>query len=288
VTLRLDALASIPGGLTALNAELFAFLRGQLDPENPVAVRSNAAGILGRAGLDAGQLAALTDSIKTVGPMEIDRLLAAFEKTQDDNIGLKLVAAVKASSTLGALRVDMLKPSFDRFGERVRKQAEEIYAKLNVDAAKQRGRLEALLPKLSGGDVRRGQAVFNGAKAACLTCHQIGYVGGHVGPDLNKVGETRTERDLLEAILFPSLSFVRSFEPVTVATRDGKVVSGLLRKDSADEVVLAVNATELARIPRDDVEEMRPGIVSVMPAGLDQQLSNQELADLLAFLKSRK
>lgn len=286
--LRLDALSAIPGGLTHVSPALFAFLCGQLDPDNPVAVRSNAASILGRAALDTGQLVVLTDAIRTTGPLEIDKLLAAFEKSKDDNVGLKLVAAVKESSALGALRVDMLKPRFDKFGERVRQQAEEIYAKLNVDASKQRARLEALLPKMTGGDVRRGQAVFNGTKAACLTCHQIGYVGGHVGPDLNKVGQTRTERDLLEAILFPSLSFVRSYEPVTVATREGKVVSGLLRKDSADEVVLTVNATEEAHIPRDDVEEMRPGTVSVMPAGLDQQLSNQDLADLLAFLKSRK
>ena len=71
-----------------------------------------------------------------------------------------------------------------------------------------------------------GRPVFNGPKAACVTCHAIGYVGGKLGPDLTKIGQVRAERDLLESIVYPSASFVRSYEPVSVATRDGQVVLG--------------------------------------------------------------
>jgi putative heme-binding domain-containing protein len=60
-----------------------------------------------------------------------------------------------------------------------------------------------------------------------------------------------------------------------------------LKRDS-DEVVLATNATEEVRIPRGEIEEMKPGTVSIMPAGLDQQLSPQDLADLVAFLKASR
>jgi putative heme-binding domain-containing protein len=130
--------------------------------------------------------------------------------------------------------------------------------------------------------------VFNSPKAACASCHAIGYLGGNLGPDLTRIGQTRTERDLLEAVVFPSASFVRSYEPVTVATKDGKVLNGLVRRDAADEVVLATGANEEARIARGDIDEMRPGTVSVMPAGLDQQLTTQDIADLLAFLKACK
>jgi putative heme-binding domain-containing protein len=220
--------------------------------------------------------------------MEVDRLLGAFEGSSDEGLGRRLVAALRQSPALSSLRVDRLKPCLDRFGAAVRAQAEELYAAINVDAAGQKARLEELLPTLTGGDVRRGQAVFNGTKAACVSCHAVGYLGGNVGPDLTRIGQVRSDRDLLESILYPSLSFVRSYEPVVVATKAGKVVNGILRKDSADEVVLATGANEEAHVPRDDVEEMRPGTVSVMPAGLDQQLTRQELADLLAFLKSRK
>jgi putative membrane-bound dehydrogenase-like protein len=288
VPLRLDALAAVPGGLSQVSKEQLDLLRAQLDPENAVAQRTTAAGILAKAKLNSEQLLALTESIKTAGPLEMDKLLTAFESSHDDTVGLKLVAALKGSAALGSLRIDMLKPRLDKYGSIVRQQAEELYATINVDAAKQKARLEALLPTLADGDIRRGQSVFNGTKAACLSCHAVGYVGGKIGPDLTAIGKVRTERDLLESILYPSLSFVRSYESLAVATKEGKVITGLLKKDSADELVLVVAANEEAHIPRDDVEEVRPGSVSVMPAGLDQQLSRQELADLLAFLKSRK
>ena len=116
----------------------------------------------------------------------------------------------------------------------------------------------------------------------------MGYLGGKVGPDLTRIGGVRSERDLLEAIAFPSASFVRSYESVKVTTLDGRVFQGVLKKDAPDEVVLALNATDEVRVARADIEGVTPGTVSVMPSGLDQQLSRQELADLIAFLKASK
>ena len=128
--------------------------------------------------------------------------------------------------------------------------------------------------------------MFNSTKAACSACHAIGYLGGKVGPDLTHIGKIRNERDLLESIVFPSASLVRSYEPVQVTTKTGKVYNGLIRKDAPDEIVLATGANQEVRIARDDIEEMQPSKVSVMPAGLDQQLTPRELADLVAFLKA--
>ena len=73
-----------------------------------------------------------------------------------------------------------------------------------------------------------------------------------------------------------------------MTTLDGRVFQGILKKDAPDEVVLAINATEEARIARADVDELTPGTVSVMPSGLDQQLTRRELADLIAFLRASK
>ncbi len=251
-------------------------------------MRLAAADVLARSAATDAQLKTLTDAMRKAGPLEIPRLLPAFNRSTDDEVGRKLVEALKQSPAIASLRVEILKPSLEKFGEAVRREAASLYRTIDADEGSRAEKLESLLKTLDQGDVRRGQAVFNGPKAACLSCHAVGYLGGDVGPDLSGIGKIRSRRDLLEAIVFPGASFVRSYEPAAVATRDGRVVSGLIRKDSADEVILITGANQTTRIDRREIEAIHPGRVSVMPAGLDSQLSKRELADLLAFLLARK
>jgi putative heme-binding domain-containing protein len=93
---------------------------------------------------------------------------------------------------------------------------------------------------------------------------------------------------LLEAIVYPSASFVRSYEPVIVTTKSGDEYSGVMKKDAADEVVLVTGPTTEQRIARADIADMRPGTVSVMPSGLADQFSKAEVADLVAFLRATR
>ena len=288
VDLRLQALAAVPGGVVNPDQTLVDFLVSQLDRDRPVAARTTAADVLARAKLTAAQLVRLADLLPTAGPLEVDRLLAAFEQSTDEALGLKLVENLSKASALSSLRIDSVKASLAKYGPSVRKEAQALYTRLNVDLAKQKEKLEQLMTMLSAGDVRRGQLVFHSEKAACYSCHAIGYRGGNVGPDLTKIGSVRADRDLLEAIVFPSASFVRSFEPIAVATNDGKVFNGLLRGETADELILATGVNQETRVTRRDIEELRPSTVSVMPAGLEQQLTPQELADLVAFLRACK
>lgn len=288
VLTRLHALAAMPGGLSLIDAASFTFLCGQLDSEIAVSQRQLAVDVLARARLDAGQLLALSDVLKRVGPLELDRLLEPFSQSTDDSVGHKLVASLKEASARSSLRAEMVKPRIAKYGPATQKEAEELYVLLNADQAKQRARLEELLHSLKNGDIRRGQLVFNSAKASCAACHAIGYLGGNVGPDLTRIGQIRTERDLLEAIVFPSSSFVRSYEPVLITLKNGKTHNGLIRKESAEELLVATGVNQEVRLKRSDVEDIQPSKVSIMPAGLDQQLSLQDLADLVAFLKACK
>jgi putative heme-binding domain-containing protein len=98
----------------------------------------------------------------------------------------------------------------------------------------------------------------------------------------------RTERDLLEAILFPSASFVRSYEPIIVENVSGDLFSGILKKDAADEIVLGTGPGAEVRLARSEIKEVRPGSLSLMPQGLDAQLTAEQLADLVAFLKATR
>jgi putative membrane-bound dehydrogenase-like protein len=287
-SVRLGALAAVPGGLAEVKPATFDFLLARLDREQPVADRGAAVDVLARAKLTPDQLTALTAAFAKVAPTEADRLLEAFAQSSDETVGETLIAALKKAPARSSLRPEFIKPRLAKFGPKVQKEAEGLYALLNADLAKQRARLDELLAQLKDGDVRRGQAVFNSTKASCSACHAIGYLGGTIGPDLTHVGKIRTERDLLESIVFPSASFVRSYEPVEITTKKGKVYNGVVRRETPDEVVLATSATEEARIARQDIDEVQPGKVSIMPAGFDQQLTRQELADLVAFLKACK
>jgi putative heme-binding domain-containing protein len=215
--------------------------------------------------------------------MELERVLDAFANCRDDRVGERLLTVLATMKP--ALRVGTLRPRLAKFGPAVSAQVEKLFAEIDSESTKQGERLERMLGNLKSGDIRRGQAVFNSQKAACFACHAVGYLGGSIGPDLTKIGSIRTERDLLESIIFPSASFVRGYEPISVMTKRGVPVNGLLKRDSPDAVVVTVSATEETRIPRGDIESVSPGTVSIMPAGLDQQLSEQDLADLIAFLK---
>ena len=170
-------------------------------------------------------------------------------------------------------------------------EAQKLYAAIDAEhAAAIRSALEELLNDAAGGrhPPRPGDLQQHAARR-CRTCHTIGYVGGKIGPDLTRIGQIRQPRDLVESILFPSASFVRSYEPVLVRTADGQVhqrqaEEGRCRTRSS----LTLAADKEVRIAREDIEEMLPGKVSIMPAGLDKQLSLQELADLVEFLRNCK
>jgi hypothetical protein len=284
---RLQAFSAMPAS-RPLGAADVEFLVGLLNPTQAPATRSSAAAVLGRARLEPAQRERLVTVLKTAGPLELSRLLGAFDGGGDEALGALALAALRDSKSARALHPTQIQPHFAKFPEATLKAVGEFLATLNADSAKQAARLEGLLAELHGltADVRRGQAVFNGTKASCSACHRIGYLGGDIGPELTKIGEARTERDLLESIVFPSASFVRSYESTTLILKDGEQVNGIVRRESPEEYVMVVGPAAEQHVRRGDVVETRPGMISVMPAGLDEQLNRQELADLLHFVKT--
>ena len=285
---KLEALAALPNNPMPLDVETFEFLCGYLDSARPPLDRTTAATVLGRMKLDDAQLMKLADSLPSVGPMELSKLIGAFENKTNETVGAKFVSVLKHAKGVRGARPDVLKPIFAKFGATVQEQGDEILRALNADLAQQQTRITQLVNGLPRGDRDHGRRVFESQKTVCSTCHQVGYLGGRVGPDLTKIGSVRTERDLMEAILYPSASFVRSYEPMTIRTKDGEEYSGVLRQEGADSIVIISGANASQRFAMADVAEMRPGTLSIMPEGIDQQLNQQELADLVAFLKSLK
>jgi putative heme-binding domain-containing protein len=148
--------------------------------------------------------------------------------------------------------------------------------------------LDELERRLPAGEPLRGMQVFRSTKAACAACHQVAYVGGTSGPDLSRIGSTRTERELLEAIVYPSNRIEQSYQPIKVQLTDGRVFNGLVERQDSTTLELITGPDQRIRLAVTEIEERQPSSVSVMPTGIHETLSDQQLADLLAFLKSRR
>jgi putative membrane-bound dehydrogenase-like protein len=139
-------------------------------------------------------------------------------------------------------------------------------------------RCSAALEK--GGDQTRGAAVF---EKQCLICHTLQNRGHRVGPDLSGIG-ARPKETILVDLFDPSRQVTPEYTAYTLLTRQGQVLSGLLVSEGATSVTLrrAEGAQDFVR--RDHIEELRSTGKSLMPEGLEDTLSEQDVADLLAFL----
>jgi putative heme-binding domain-containing protein len=139
------------------------------------------------------------------------------------------------------------------------------------------------------GDVDAGRdQYFGSADVSCRQCHRIGDQGVAVGPDLSSIGIQRTPAEILDSILHPSAKIDPKYQGKLVLTVDGAVVSGLVVSEN-DQSITVVEASGKARkIPRDEIETVKPLQKSVMPDLMFAEFTAQQAADLLAFLVDQK
>ena len=138
------------------------------------------------------------------------------------------------------------------------------------------------------GDADRGRALFFDPKGiGCVTCHAVGGEGSAtIGPDLAGLASKYDRAEIVRSILEPSARIATGYQPLVVATLDGLVRSGLVREESAAELVLVDAEAHEIRVPTGQIEERRIGQTSIMPEGLAEVLSAEEFADLVAYLRS--
>ena len=282
---RVRALDAGMGEGGGLESGLYELAASQVLPSVAVDARSAAARILARATLDREQLMGLAALLPEVGPMELPMLVESFGQSDDPVVGERFAEGLSQAKGLANLRADIVETAARGYPPAIRDRLDSLLAGEVEGLVEQAAKLDAMIASLGEGDIVRGQAVFNSSESACLACHTIGYQGGKVGPDLTRIGQIRTRRDLLEAIVYPSASFVRSFEPI-VAVTETDSINGVPLEEDETHVLLAVNADDRVRLLRSEIQEIRPGTVSVMPSGMEEQLSQGELADLLAFLEA--
>lgn len=133
------------------------------------------------------------------------------------------------------------------------------------------------------GDAARGERVFRRADLSCLRCHSISKAGGSVGPDLSAVGSISPVDFVVTSILQPELAVKEAFQMATVETGEGHIHQGIIVEENSDVLVLKDAEGKLTRIPADDENEIRKG-GSLMPKGLVNLMTHQELLDLARFI----
>lgn len=137
-------------------------------------------------------------------------------------------------------------------------------------------------------DLAKGRRLYGAV--ACATCHRFGGDGGGVGPDLTAVSGRFNVRDLLESIVEPNKVISDQYAAVSIATKDGRVVTGRVGNLSGDSLSVIEDMFDpghTTNIRRADIEEMKPSAASPMPAGLLNSLTEGEIQDLVGFLLAR-
>jgi len=136
---------------------------------------------------------------------------------------------------------------------------------------------------LRRGDPVRGEAVYRTESLQCQKCHALGGAGGLVGPDLSSLGASAPLDYLIESLLAPAAKVKENYHSKVILDKDGRLITGIPVRETSEAVTLRDAEDRLVTIAKSQIDEMKDGR-SLMPDGLVDPLTRQELVDLLAFL----
>ena len=305
--IRVAALEAIVKHGREVDARGFAFLADLIgNPKTAPLLGGQAARTLGHLRLNAEnqqQAETLCDLLSQGAPLQASELLHPFVELGNSRrevaskwpdaelnaLGVKLASALKMSSGKLTLQSSWKRALLNAFPSKLSQAHAALGISLNGNGKKNEDeelRLDALLTSLAKGNASRGRVLFQTNQATCSLCHRVLGQGGTLGPDLTKIGGIRSRRDLLEAIIFPNATMVNGYENYLIETVDGNAHLGLIQRQTPEALYLKNASQREERVDRGKIAKMQRAPLSVMPAGLEQVLSQNQLADLLAFLES--
>jgi putative heme-binding domain-containing protein len=139
-----------------------------------------------------------------------------------------------------------------------------------------------------GRDFKNGEKMY--AATRCILCHRFGGDGGATGPDLTQLAGRFNLEALTEAILEPSKVISDQYRAHQIALKNGQVYTGRIVSETTNQLTVVIDpedSTKVVDLPRDEIEELQPSSLSLMPVGLLKPLNENEVLDLLAYLLSR-
>jgi putative heme-binding domain-containing protein len=160
-------------------------------------------------------------------------------------------------------------------------------ATLPADTAANKWTYEDLQKFLSSeegdhGSADRGSLIFE--KSQCVKCHKYGSRGEGIGPDLTTVSRRFQRKEILESVLYPSQVISDQYASKTVVTKDGLQYAGIVGAAGEGSIIVLQANGEKKLIAEVDIEEIAPNPTSSMPEGLFNELTLEEIADLMAYL----
>jgi putative heme-binding domain-containing protein len=146
------------------------------------------------------------------------------------------------------------------------------------------------------GDKERGHQLFlDKSRLQCANCHRTHASSENtaiatidLGPDLSSAGLRLNAQQLFEAIAEPNRQIEARYQATAILRHDGRIVIGIIQSESEKEVELKTSTGERIKIPAIDIDERQATGQSIMPSGIAQQLTAQEMSDLIAYLLSQK
>jgi len=156
-----------------------------------------------------------------------------------------------------------------------------------------RGRNTETLPPVTEllkrtANVAHGATVFARPETACMTCHRVNDKGVDLGPALSEVGDKLAKDAIYEAILDPSASIAFGYDAWEITLKSGDEAGGIIVSETEDELMIKDAKAIATRIKKRDIASRRKLKTSLMPAGLQQTMSTQDLVDLVGYLSSLK
>lgn len=161
----------------------------------------------------------------------------------------------------------------------IKQRAAKLFANASADRDAVIKQYEPALGK--NVDPKRGRAVF---EKQCVTCHRVDNLGVNVGPDISDT-YNKTPAVLLLSILDPNRAVDNNSFGYTVTTTDGKTLTGLLAAENSSSITLRQPEGKNETILRSNIEELRSTGLSLMPVGFEKNITPEQMADLIAFLK---
>lgn len=193
----------------------------------------------------------------------------------------------------GKLRKEMLSPNRIRLlatqGSQSAKQlVAKVFGTVDVEGTQEREKVVKLMgDQLRGntrGDAQRGWVVY---ERICGQCHVMHSKGIEVGPNITANGRGSFDQ-LLVSVFNPSLVIGDAYRSVTIRTNDGVVITGLLVSRDENRTIVKTQGGKEVTVAADEIEIFQQDKKSLMPEGIEGQLTPQELADLFALLTLEK